>query len=89
MVTELTEQPVAKGDRSQEPTMETTLYHPPIQEEFYGDMTKEDVVSKLLNSIDYFHSAAGKFEEHRISQDGSTRTLGVTYKVSTKRSWRL
>lgn len=85
MVTELTVQPVDKEDRSQEPIMETTLYHPPIQEEFYGDMTKEDVVSKLLNSIDYFHSAVGKFEEHKISQDGSTRTLGVTYKVSTKK----
>ncbi|MGY4795319.1 hypothetical protein ACVNNN_09960 [Lysinibacillus fusiformis] len=84
VVSELTEQPVAKGDLSQEPTLETNLYIPPIQKEFYGEMTKEDVVSKLLNSIDYFHSAAGKFEEHIIFQDGSTRTLGVTYKVSTK-----
>lgn len=84
IVTGMTDHPVANGGLPQEPPMETKLYLPPRQEEFYGDMTKEDVVSKLLNSIDYFHSAAGKFNEYKIFQDGSTRAFGATYKISTK-----
>ncbi len=34
------------------------------KEEFYGDMTKEEILTKMLNTIDYFDTAKGSFEEY-------------------------
>lgn len=37
---------------------------PPVKEEYYGDMTKEEILTKMLNTIDYFDTAKGSFEEY-------------------------
>ncbi|WP_289143061.1 sigma-E factor regulatory protein RseB domain-containing protein [uncultured Brevibacillus sp.] len=39
-----------------------TIYRPPIKEENYNDMTKKEVLTKLLNTVDHFDTAMGKFE---------------------------
>lgn len=67
-----------------EQKVETNLYTPPIQEESYEDMTKEDVVGKLLNTVDYFQTAAGKFEKYSLAYDDSNSTSIVEYKLSIK-----
>lgn len=68
----------------QKPINESPLYTPPIQEESFENMTKEDVVRKLLNSVDYFHTATGKFEEHVTYYDDSVSTTIVEYTLSIK-----
>ncbi|PLS14906.1 hypothetical protein CVD28_25640 [Bacillus sp. M6-12] len=47
-------------------------------------MTKEQIQLKLLNSVDYFHTAAGKFETLYVHDDNSESTSVVEYKVSIK-----
>lgn len=61
-----------------------TIYTPPKQEEYYEDMKKEEVLTKLINSIDYFHTAVGKFDSHIVYPDHSETTTVVEYKISTK-----
>ncbi len=48
-------------------------------------MTKKDVVAKLLNTVDYFHTAAGKFEEYSLFYDDSVSTSIIEYKLSLKK----
>ncbi|MFD2679147.1 hypothetical protein [Bacillus seohaeanensis] len=73
-----------KEDVQQEHQNESNLYTPPAKEESYEDMTKEEVVVKLLNTVDYFHTAVGKFEEYNTYYDGSDSTVNTEYKISTK-----
>ncbi|MGE8082013.1 M56 family metallopeptidase [Peribacillus loiseleuriae] len=60
-----------------------SIYTPPVQKESYKDMKKEEVLTKLLNTIDNFHTAIGKFESFYV-YDNSTRKLKVEYKISNK-----
>jgi hypothetical protein len=62
-----------------------TLYIPPAKKESYEDMTKEDVVLKMLNTVDYFHTAAGKFEYFQLYDDQSASIYTVEYKHSIKK----
>ncbi|BAK16733.1 outer membrane lipoprotein-sorting protein [Solibacillus silvestris StLB046] len=64
--------------------VETNIYIPPAQEESYEDMTKEDVVTKLLNTVDYFYTATGKFEDYSIYNDDSDSKSVTEYKISIK-----
>ncbi|MER2118844.1 MAG: hypothetical protein ABS935_01170 [Solibacillus sp.] len=64
--------------------VETNIYTPPAQEESYEEMTKEDVVSKLLNTVDYFYTAAGKFEDYAVYYDDSVSKSVTEYKLSIK-----
>ncbi|AMO85356.1 hypothetical protein B857_03833 [Solibacillus isronensis B3W22] len=73
-----------KGDVPTGPKVETNIYTPPAQEESYEDMSKEDVVSKLLNTVDYFYTATGKFEEYSINDDDSESKSVIEYKLSIK-----
>ncbi|MFJ7734030.1 hypothetical protein ACIQXF_19400 [Lysinibacillus sp. NPDC097231] len=87
IVTELEEQQIASYNNSyedvpHEPKIETNLYTPPLHKESYENMTKEDVVSKLLNTVDYFHTAAGKFKSHDVMYDDSVSTAVIEYKIS-------
>lgn len=61
-----------------------SIYTPPTNEEYYGDMTKEEVVSKMLNSANYFITAIGKFEQRTVYKDGTGSTIFTDYKLSTK-----
>ncbi|WLR41637.1 hypothetical protein LC087_12215 [Bacillus carboniphilus] len=61
------------------------LYSPPEKEEYYGDMTKEEVVRKMLNSAHHFSTATGKFKHHEIFYDGEkvdSVTFNTEYKLS-------
>lgn len=69
---------------SQEPKINPHLYTPPEQKESYEEMTKEDVVARLLNTVDYFHTAAGKFKEYSLFYDDSASTSITEYKLSIK-----
>lgn len=68
----------------QEPKIDPHLYTPPEQKESYKEMTKKDVVAKLLNTVDYFHTASGKFEEYSLFYDDSVSTSIIEYKLSLK-----
>ena len=68
----------------QEPIIESHLYTPPVVKESYEEMTKKDVVAKLLNTVDYFYTAAGKFKEYSLFYDDSDSTSIVEYKLSIK-----
>jgi hypothetical protein len=37
---------------------------PAAKEEYYEDMTKEEILTKLLNTIDHFQTIKGSFEEY-------------------------
>ncbi|WP_298468212.1 hypothetical protein [uncultured Psychrobacillus sp.] len=63
---------------------EASLIKPPLLEESYEDMTKEEVFVKLLNTVDYFHTAAGKFETYDLYSDDSDSTTITEYKISIK-----
>lgn len=57
---------------------------PPQQHENYDNMEKEDVLIKLLNTVDYFQSASGKFETYDKYYDNSTSNANIDYKISLK-----
>ncbi|AND41427.1 hypothetical protein A361_20430 [Cytobacillus oceanisediminis 2691] len=57
---------------------------PPKQEENYENMKKEDILTKLFNTVDYFQSASGKFEIYNKYYDDSTSKANVEYKISLK-----
>lgn len=61
-----------------------SIYTPPTNEEYYGDMTKEEVISKMLNTPTSFDTAIGKFEHQNIYEDGTGSTIFTEYKLSTK-----
>jgi hypothetical protein len=50
--------------------------------ENFEDMSKEDILMRLLNSVDYFETAAGTFETFDSFYDGSTSKTKVEYKYS-------
>jgi hypothetical protein len=72
-----------KEFKSNEANIETT-YTPPQQAENYDDMAKHDVLNNLLNTVDYFQSASGKFEKYDKYKDNSTSKVEVEYKISLK-----
>ncbi|WP_421378169.1 hypothetical protein ACOJQI_12300 [Bacillus salacetis] len=54
----------------------------PEREESYADMTKEDVLHKIFNSVDYFDTASGQFENYYRYRDGTSTKWTVEYKIS-------
>ncbi|MCT2536108.1 hypothetical protein NC661_16860 [Aquibacillus koreensis] len=54
------------------------LANPEQHEEFDGNMTKEEVLLRLINTVDHFDTATGKFE---YKQENS-EVMQVEYKVS-------
>lgn len=62
-----------------------SIYTPPTTEEYYGDMTKEEITSKMLNTATHFITASGKFEQQNIYKDGTGSTTVTEYKLSTKK----
>ncbi|MFB4166791.1 hypothetical protein [Virgibacillus sp. JSM 102003] len=63
-------------------TKEGSMYTPPNKEEYFDDMNKREVLSKMLNTPMHFKTVAGKFEEQNIYNDGTGSTVNVKYKLS-------
>ncbi|WP_020063108.1 M56 family metallopeptidase [Bacillus sp. 123MFChir2] len=51
---------------------EGTVYTPPKQEEYVGDMTKEEILTKMLNTVDNFETAKGEFKVHQANVPGDS-----------------
>lgn len=56
----------------------------PVPKENYENLSKEDILTRLLNSVDYFETAAGTYETFDSYFDGSTSKTKVEYKYSKK-----
>ena len=72
---EMQEEQIKNKETTQEQKKQSgnnSLFTPPAQEESYKDLTKEEVLTKLLNTVDYFHTAIGKFETYDVYYDNST-----------------
>ncbi|MBS4199165.1 hypothetical protein KHA93_05790 [Bacillus sp. FJAT-49732] len=54
----------------------------PEPKENFEDMSKEDILTRLLNSVDYFETAAGTFETFDSYYDGSISKTKIEYKYS-------
>jgi beta-lactamase regulating signal transducer with metallopeptidase domain/outer membrane lipoprotein-sorting protein len=63
---------------------ESTVYIPPIQKENYKDVTKEEILTKMINTIDYFETAKGEFKTHTVNYDGTQNDMLVNYELSLK-----
>jgi hypothetical protein len=61
--------------------------HPPLREESYEDMTRKEVLEKLLNTVDYFETASGEFELFTTYRDGRTSVTTTEFKLSNKRDF--
>jgi outer membrane lipoprotein-sorting protein len=63
-----------KENNMQEPinksSNEKATYIPPKQEENYDDMTKGEILTKMLNTVDYFETAKGEFIIHNGLNQG-------------------
>lgn len=46
------------------PSDSETEYVPPVQEENYDDMTKEEILTKMINTVDHFKTASGQYKMH-------------------------
>ncbi|RBP84462.1 MucB/RseB family protein [Cytobacillus firmus] len=51
---------------------QNTVYIPPKQEENLKEMTKEEILTKMLNSVDYFETAKGEFKINYADTLGET-----------------
>ncbi|KZE69109.1 hypothetical protein AWM68_02255 [Fictibacillus phosphorivorans] len=45
------------------PANKNTPYVPEEKNEYFGEMTKEEILTKMINTVDYFETAKGSFEE--------------------------
>ncbi|MEH7109106.1 sigma-E factor regulatory protein RseB domain-containing protein [Bacillus sp. JJ1764] len=52
---------------------------PPKQKENIKNMTKEEILTKMLNTVDYFETAKGSFKMH---YDNSPLTMIIEYELS-------
>ncbi|WP_242221346.1 M56 family metallopeptidase [Bacillus cereus group sp. BfR-BA-01380] len=60
----------SKKETTTEIKKEGTVYTPPKQEEYFGDMTKEEILTKMLNTVDNFETAKGEFKVHQATVPG-------------------
>ncbi|MGG1677348.1 sigma-E factor regulatory protein RseB domain-containing protein [Neobacillus sp. NRS-1170] len=63
------------------PSNKKTAYLPPKQEENYDEMTKEEILTKMLNTVDYFETARGEYKIHYSFSPGYQV---VEYAISLK-----
>ncbi|MEH7383372.1 sigma-E factor regulatory protein RseB domain-containing protein [Bacillus sp. JJ1533] len=59
---------------------ENTVIVPPVQEENYNDMTKEEIYKKLLSS-NKFDTAKGEYEIQTVIHDGTKMNSTVKYSL--------
>jgi outer membrane lipoprotein-sorting protein len=75
------------GTKEKNPIGKSSLT-PPKDDESKRDLTKEEVVAKLLNTVDNFDTAEGEFESFSIYPDGSTIVTTTEFIVSTNNNFR-
>ncbi|CAH2717344.1 hypothetical protein BACCIP111895_04536 [Neobacillus rhizosphaerae] len=63
------------------PSNEKTVYIPPKQEENYDEMSKEEILTKMINTVDYFETAKGEYKIHYSFSPGYQV---VEYAISLK-----
>lgn len=51
-----------QSNNDTKPGQNESVFSPPKQEEITDEMTKKEILTKLLNTVDYFETAIGKFE---------------------------
>ncbi|MFB6468211.1 M56 family metallopeptidase [Cytobacillus sp. Hz8] len=61
---------------------EATVYTPPKQNENYKEMTKEEILTKMINSVDYFETAKGEFKIHNGNIDNADDYMLIEYELS-------
>jgi beta-lactamase regulating signal transducer with metallopeptidase domain len=59
----------------------STLYSPPKQKENFNNMTKEEILTKMINTVDNFETAKGEFKVHYDNIDGLDYSM-VDYELS-------
>jgi hypothetical protein len=64
------EKTIIEKQREEKDKVQETVYTPPKQEEYYEDMTKEEILTKMINSVDYFETARGEYKVHYSFQPG-------------------
>ncbi len=64
-----------------------TVYIPPKQKENFKDMTKEEILTKMLNTVDYFKTAKGKFKIHYGNSESSDSYSINDYELSLKNNY--
>lgn len=77
---------LASNEKTEDPKGEeksSTSAHPEPKENF-DDMSKEEILTRLLNSVDYFETAKGTFETFDSYYDGSISKTKVEFKYSNK-----
>jgi hypothetical protein len=72
------------GKMSETDAYEKSLVTLPEPKENFDEMSKEEVLLKLLNSVDYVETAAGKFEDYNLFYDGSSSKRSIEFKMSNK-----
>lgn len=60
---------------------------PPLIEESNEDMTRKEVLEKLLNTVDYFETASGELELLTTYRDGRSFVTTTEFKLSNKRDF--
>ena len=58
-------------------------YIPPKQEENYKEMTKEEILTKMINTVDNFETAIGEYKIHYNNIPGDSDSV-VEYSISLK-----
>lgn len=58
--------------------MNNTVYTPPKQQENYKEMTKEEILTKMINTVDNFKTAKGEFKLH---YNGTPEYSLIDYKI--------
>ncbi|NWQ44112.1 hypothetical protein MLOOGBEN_25850 [Bacillus sp. EB106-08-02-XG196] len=74
-------EPKKNIQESLNPSNEKTAYIPPMQEENHDEMTKEEILTKMLNTVDYFETARGEYKIHYSFSPGYQL---VDYAISLK-----
>lgn len=74
----------SKGKFENNPNEESTIFSPNPQKESFEEMSKEQVLIKLLNTVDYFETAKGEFEVFSLYKDGSSDRYVVNYDLINK-----
>jgi outer membrane lipoprotein-sorting protein len=57
------------------------IYTPPQQDEYFVELTKEEILTKMLNSVDHFETAKGEFELYYAN---SNTKINVQYELSIR-----
>lgn len=73
-----------KNVSNKENKIKGTVYIPPKQKENFKDMTKEEILTKMINTVDNFETAKGEYKIHSVYYDGTQDDMLVNYELSLK-----